>query len=152
MAMQGEELKALRKAAGMSQSELADAIGMARETIGVMERGQSPIELRTELAVRYRTEGHFVGLRDRPTIVRHVAHVLAKVIADGEVAADDVREIREASRDWIAAGHGEVGSALLSTCLDMLIRIKGSGAPARLVPDWLELARLRDAWDACGKS
>lgn len=51
--MTGEQLQALRKAAKMSQAELAEAIGMARETIGQMERGQAPIERRTALAVRH---------------------------------------------------------------------------------------------------
>ena len=54
--MQGSELKALRKQAGLSQAELASAIGMARETIGLMERDAAPIEKRTELAVRYVVE------------------------------------------------------------------------------------------------
>lgn len=53
--MQADELKALRKAAGLSQADLGEAIGMARETIGAMERGAAPIEKRTELAVRYVT-------------------------------------------------------------------------------------------------
>ncbi|RYF17853.1 MAG: helix-turn-helix domain-containing protein [Oxalobacteraceae bacterium] len=55
MVMQGEEMKALRTRAGLSQAGLGEAIGMARETIGAMERGAAPIEKRTELAVRYVT-------------------------------------------------------------------------------------------------
>ena len=51
--MQPEELKAMRVEAGMSQAELGAAIGMSRVTIGLMERGEAPIEKRTELAVRY---------------------------------------------------------------------------------------------------
>lgn len=54
--MQGFELKALRKAAGMTQAELADAIGMTGTSIGLMERGAAAIEKRTELAVRYVVE------------------------------------------------------------------------------------------------
>jgi DNA-binding XRE family transcriptional regulator len=57
--MDGCEMKALRKAASLSQAELADAIGMCRETIGLMERGAAPIEKRTELDVKFvaREEG-----------------------------------------------------------------------------------------------
>jgi DNA-binding XRE family transcriptional regulator len=51
--MRPDELKALRKAIGMSQQELADRIGLSRETVGLMERGQAPIEVRTALAVRW---------------------------------------------------------------------------------------------------
>lgn len=50
------DLKSLRKRAGFTQAELAKAIGMARESIGQMERGQAPIEKRTELAVRFVAE------------------------------------------------------------------------------------------------
>lgn len=53
--MHADELKAIRKAAGLSQAALGEAIGMARETVGAMERGTAPIETRTELAVRYVT-------------------------------------------------------------------------------------------------
>jgi len=51
--MQPDELKALRKHAGLNQQELADKIGLRRETIGAMERDQAPIEIRTALAVRW---------------------------------------------------------------------------------------------------
>ena len=54
--MQPEGLKALRMEAGLSQAELAEAIGMSRVTVGLMERGEAPIEKRTELAVRYVVE------------------------------------------------------------------------------------------------
>jgi len=54
--MQPEELKALRMEAGLSQVELAGLIGMSRVTVGLMERGEAPIEKRTELAVRYVVE------------------------------------------------------------------------------------------------
>jgi len=54
--MQGDELKALRKAAGLTGAALAEAIGMSRKSIVEMEGGKAPIELRTELAVRYVVE------------------------------------------------------------------------------------------------
>lgn len=53
--MQGDELRALRKSAGMTQAEMAEAIGMTATSIGLMERG-APIEKRTALAVRYVVE------------------------------------------------------------------------------------------------
>lgn len=54
--MQGDELKALRKATGLTQSAFADAIGLSRVSIGLMERGAAPIERRTALAARYLAE------------------------------------------------------------------------------------------------
>lgn len=54
--MQAEELRELRKSVGWTQDHLAEAIGVSRVLIGQMERGQAPIERRTELAVRYVTD------------------------------------------------------------------------------------------------
>jgi DNA-binding XRE family transcriptional regulator len=45
--MQGEDIKRLRKSAGLSQAGMGDLLGMSRETVGAMERGTAPIEKRT---------------------------------------------------------------------------------------------------------
>ncbi|SMF70471.1 helix-turn-helix domain-containing protein [Allosphingosinicella indica] len=50
--MQGDELRQLRKAAGLTQGELAKRLGLTETFIGMMERGAKPIELRTQLAAR----------------------------------------------------------------------------------------------------
>lgn len=42
-----------RLALNVSQATFADMLGMARETVGKMERGQMPIEKRTMLAARF---------------------------------------------------------------------------------------------------
>lgn len=54
--MQPDELKAARKALGLSQEAMADAMGVSRVLIGQMERGKAPIERRTELAALYLAE------------------------------------------------------------------------------------------------
>ncbi len=51
--MQGEEMRAIRKALGWTLEAMADALGMSETYVGQMERGQKPIEKRTALAVRY---------------------------------------------------------------------------------------------------
>lgn len=56
--MTGEDLKRIRQSICMTQMEMGFAIGMARETIGDMERGVAPIEKRTELAVYFVTENY----------------------------------------------------------------------------------------------
>lgn len=50
--MQAEDLKQARKALGLSQEEMADAIGVSRVLLGQMERAQAPIEKRTAIAAR----------------------------------------------------------------------------------------------------
>lgn len=49
--MSPEELKDIRKAAGLSQEELGDAIGMTATSIGLMERKVAEIKERTEKTV-----------------------------------------------------------------------------------------------------
>lgn len=53
--MQPDELKAIRKSIGMSQGEMAAALGMSVDTVSRMERGMPgyPIETRTALAVQH---------------------------------------------------------------------------------------------------
>ncbi len=51
--MQPDELRAARKALGLSQAELGLELGLTGEFIGMMERGVKAIERRTDLAMRY---------------------------------------------------------------------------------------------------
>lgn len=50
--MQGHELRTIRKSLGMTQGQLATALGFSTGFIGEMERGEKGIETRTQLAVR----------------------------------------------------------------------------------------------------
>ena len=50
--MQGQELRSLRKAMGMTQGQLAAALAFSQGFIGEMERGEKAIEPRTVLALR----------------------------------------------------------------------------------------------------
>jgi DNA-binding XRE family transcriptional regulator len=51
--MQGSDLREIRKRLAMTQAELAAALDLSPQFIGMMERGEKPIEKRTELAVLY---------------------------------------------------------------------------------------------------
>jgi len=51
--MQGSELRAIRKALGLNQAAFGQAMGLTGNFIALMERGEKPIERRTELAARY---------------------------------------------------------------------------------------------------
>lgn len=51
--MQPHELKSLRKEMNLRQAGLAKALGLSAAFIGMMERGEKPIEPRTALSVRY---------------------------------------------------------------------------------------------------
>ena len=51
--MKGRELRRARKALGMTQRELAEALGLNKNTVARAERGEIPIPTITELATRY---------------------------------------------------------------------------------------------------
>lgn len=61
--MQPDELKAVRTEMGLTQGELAQRLGLTPQFIGMMERGDKPIEQRTALAVRqvYNEETRLYG-------------------------------------------------------------------------------------------
>ena len=63
--MQPADLKAIRDALGMSQQQMADALGMSRKAITEMESGKARIEVRTGLAARFLRAQRAVDRIDR---------------------------------------------------------------------------------------
>lgn len=55
--MTAAKLIAARHRLGYTQSELAVELGISRSAVDKMERGQRPIERRTDLAIRYLLTG-----------------------------------------------------------------------------------------------
>lgn len=53
MTMQGSELAARIKAAGLTQEQIAQAIGMSRISVNRMLNSDAPVDTRTDLAVRF---------------------------------------------------------------------------------------------------
>jgi len=51
--MTGAELRRARERLGLTQSELAEAIGMRKNSIARMERRERPVMKHTELAVKF---------------------------------------------------------------------------------------------------
>ena len=51
--MTGAELRRARLRLGLSQTGLAEAIGMRKNSVARMERGELPVMKHTELAVKY---------------------------------------------------------------------------------------------------
>jgi transcriptional regulator with XRE-family HTH domain len=82
--MHGAELKAIRKALGWNQQQLADALDMSRVYVGQMERDQKPIERRTELSLRWLGSQH-----DRATLEERVARTLCRLADQPDPAASD---------------------------------------------------------------
>ncbi len=51
--MTGAELKGAKERLGMTQAAMAEALGMQRNSVARMERGEQRIMRTTELAVKY---------------------------------------------------------------------------------------------------
>lgn len=54
--MDAQLLRTIRTGMGVTQGQLANAIGVSRKTINEMELGKSRVDTRTELAVLYLDE------------------------------------------------------------------------------------------------
>lgn len=50
--MQGSDIETIRRSLGWTKGRLADELGMSAKFVGMMERGEAPIETRTALAIR----------------------------------------------------------------------------------------------------
>lgn len=124
-----EELKALRLSARMTQQAFGEAIGVSRVTVGLMERGEAPIEKRTVSAVRYATVKFKVVAGDTPGvwIVRG-----AKLSREGRTTVGSVmlygwfRRYEHAYR-WAAA----LAMAKRPRCHRLSGRIRPDGTPFR---------------------
>jgi transcriptional regulator with XRE-family HTH domain len=70
MVMTSAQLKDIRERRGWSQDHMAAEVGVSRVLLGQMERGQAPIEPRTEHLVN-RMREFMVDLRDLESDARH---------------------------------------------------------------------------------
>lgn len=90
MAMQGDELKAVRTKLGMTQDAFAEAMGMTRVFIGMMERGDRPISPETERKARFlRTCG------DSNTIFNMALRCQRAARNEDRLDSDDLEQIAE---------------------------------------------------------
>lgn len=116
--MQGSELKALRKEAGLSQAQLAAAIGVSTTWVGQMERDLVPIESRTEAVVeallRERVDVSYSKALEKWTVaVTHPAssvpgrvhHVLAAKPSKGEALRTAQAELKRNPFAKIIVNH-----------------------------------------------
>jgi DNA-binding XRE family transcriptional regulator len=145
--MSGEEMRSLRLTVGLSQSALADAIGMSRQSIGRMERGSERVEKRTELAVRYVAE---VGLPSEPTLGA-IHDQVARVLDDAAVRAvpsiERTQKLKKALDDWLAAKGSDKGRHLLYRAQGVIGMINVTEARDPLWPATMrDLRQLKLEW------
>lgn len=88
MTMQPDELLAIRRTMGMTQSDLAERLGLTPQFIGMMERGEKAIEKRTALAVHqiYNATTPLYGSNDRGDFADDVPIAQAQIIWDEDMS------------------------------------------------------------------
>jgi transcriptional regulator with XRE-family HTH domain len=140
--MSGDEMRSLRLNVGLSQSALAEAIGMSRQSIGRMERGSEKVERRTELALRYVVE---VGLPAEPTLGA-IHDRVARVLDDAAIRAlpsiERTQKLKKALDDWIAAKGSDKGRQLLYRAQGVIGMINVTEARDPLWPATMRDLRL----------
>jgi transcriptional regulator with XRE-family HTH domain len=91
MAMQGDELRRLRKASGLTQAQFGEAIGVTGQYLGLLERGDRPIEDRVARAAYHAAEpiGHYADLPIPPALGERANALLDEFakLFDGETSA-----------------------------------------------------------------
>jgi len=111
--MTGEEMKALRMRAGLSQAELASAIGMSRESIGRMERSADTVEKRTELALRYIAQQGAPVASSFEQVINEANNVLDDASIHANPSMQRTEKLKHALEKWTAAGGSETGRKLI---------------------------------------
>jgi len=147
--MNGEDVRVLRRLAGMTQIEFANAIGLSRETVGRMERGSEDIDRRTELAMRYVAEKGTLEPRSLREIHQTVADILDEAAVRGRVSIDSTRRLRTMNGEWAAIGGSAAGAALVLSAQGTvgMLSSMGDGDPYRNRAQ-AELRQLKLAWRA----
>jgi DNA-binding XRE family transcriptional regulator len=141
-------MKELRHRTGLSQAELAAAIGMSRESIGRMERGSEPVEKRTELAVRYIAEIK-PQARSLLEIYEDVLQVLDDACVSGVPSIDRTNRLKVALEDWTEVGGSTEMRPLLYRAQGVIgaINVAPPSGPAWLAT-MRDLVELKLEWSA----
>lgn len=147
--MDGQDARALRRRAGMSQEAFAEAIGLSRETVGRLERGSEEIDRRTELAMRFVVEKGPLATNALRHIHQNVANILDEAAIKGRVSAGFHDKLRNAASEWIAADGSEVCMALIRRAQAVVgwLNTMSESDPSR-TQTYAELRQIKLAWRA----
>jgi transcriptional regulator with XRE-family HTH domain len=99
MAMQGDELRRLRKASGLTQAQFGEAIGVTGGYLGLLERGERAIEDRVARAAHHAAApiGHYATAHIPPDLGERANALLndfAKLFDDDTSAVSGVVRLR----------------------------------------------------------
>ncbi|PJM73851.1 transcriptional regulator [Bifidobacterium primatium] len=142
-----ENLSIVRKVAGWTTQELADELGVARQTVSNLETGRSPMTKLQYLALRtvFNAEIAKRENRDLARVIKTLVDDPMQNTADGVIADDDAAEDADAPSKTVGAkrggkrgaaddgGRGESGRPMTGAAMQILAAITGalaSGAAA----------------------
>lgn len=145
--MQPDELKAMRKQAGLSQGDLAAEVGLSQGFIGEMERGEKPIEKRTELAVRYLVEQR-LGVRPSSDLVHEeIAGIFDDMIAEEKPDIMTRLALTKSKLQWIDAALPAIGLALLNEALEVSVILERPDDNDQLDQARRRIDLIKAAWE-----
>lgn len=145
--MTGQEMRALRRSAGLSQIALAAAIGLSRESVGRMERGHDAVEKRTELALRYIATMGVPSERPLAKVHNDVARLLDDAAVRAAPSVQRAEALKDALVNWTAAGGCEAGRQLIYRAQGVLGLINVTKpTDAAWLPVVSDLAKLKLEW------
>jgi DNA-binding XRE family transcriptional regulator len=142
-------LMTLRREAGMSQVELADAIGISQEMVVQMERGNAVIEKRTELAIKWVTSQPRAATRTRALIAHEVADLLDGAAEPGACHDDRLQRLTRLEDEWEVSG-GPSAACALFVLTQGALKASRATAPANAgqAPHQANILRLEKLWRA----
>jgi len=121
-----QNLAAIRKIAGWTAEQLADRIGVTKQTISNLETGKTPMNLTQYIAIRAILD-HEIETNKENTVLPQVVTIL--VDKGDELNEEDYKKFKEAINTVsISAAGGVTGATLASIFDGVLGSIPASGA------------------------
>lgn len=120
-----QNLAAIRKIAGWTAEQLADRIGVTKQTISNLETGRTPMNLTQYIAIRAILD-HEIETNKENTVLPQVVTIL--VDKGDELNEEDYRKLKDAINTVsISAAGGVTGATLASIFAGLLGGIPASG-------------------------
>lgn len=121
-----QNLAAIRKIAGWTAEQLADKIGVTKQTISNLETGKTPMNLTQYIAIRTILD-HEIEINKENTVLPQVITIL--VDKGDELNKEDYAKVKEAINTVsISAAGGVTGATLASIFGGLLAGIPASTA------------------------
>jgi transcriptional regulator with XRE-family HTH domain len=121
-----QNLAAIRKIAGWTAEQLADKIGVTKQTISNLETGKTPMNLAQYIAIRAILDYEITTNRENTVLPQVITILLDK---SDELKEEDYKKIKEiVNTVSISAAGGVTGATLGAVFAGLLRNLPGSAA------------------------